>query len=60
MHRIRCEGDMQRGFSRAVTDMIIATLIRWLIWHKASGQYRVDGRTKASELPTLSASHGAP
>ena len=36
------------GFSRAVTAVIIATLIRSLFWHKESGQYRMDGRTKAS------------
>ena len=36
------------GFSRAVTAVIIATLIRSLFWHKESGQYRMDGRTKGS------------
>lgn len=35
------------GFSRAVTGVILATLIRSLFWHKGKG-FRVDGRTKGS------------
>ena len=38
------------GFSRGVTAVIIATLIRSLFWYKPDGEeqggYRVDGRTK--------------
>jgi len=36
------------GFSRAVTGVMLATLIRSLFWHKSTGTYRVDGRTKGS------------
>jgi hypothetical protein len=36
------------GFSRAVTGVMIALMIRSLFWHRDSGDYRVDGRTKGS------------
>lgn len=36
------------GFSRAVTGVMLATLIRSLFWHRSTGTYRVDGRTKGS------------
>lgn len=36
------------GFSRAVTGVMLAMLIRSLFWHRESGTYRVDGRTKGS------------
>ena len=36
------------GFSRAVTALIIAVLIRGLFWHKQSKDYRTDGRYKLS------------
>lgn len=36
------------GYGRAVTAVIIATLIRSLFWHKETGQFRIDGRTKGS------------
>lgn len=36
------------GFSRAVTGVMIALLIRSLFWHQEHGDYRTDGRTKAS------------
>ncbi|UYV12366.1 MAG: hypothetical protein NCW75_13840 [Phycisphaera sp.] len=36
------------GLSRGVTGVMLATLIRSLFWHKSSGTYRVDGRTKGS------------
>ncbi len=36
------------GFSRAVTAVMIAMLIRSLFWHREQGDYRVDGRTKLS------------
>jgi len=34
------------GFSRGVTAVVIATLIRSLFWHKEHEAYRTDGRTK--------------
>ncbi|MCC7389441.1 MAG: hypothetical protein IT431_11800 [Phycisphaerales bacterium] len=38
------------GFSRAVTGVVLAILIRSLYWHRegSGGVYRVDGRTKGS------------
>ena len=36
------------GFSRGVSGVMLAMLIRSLFWHKESASYRVDGRTKAS------------
>lgn len=36
------------GFSKAVTAVIIAMMIRSLFWHSGEGRYRVDGRTKGS------------
>lgn len=36
------------GFSRTVTAVMIALLIRSLFWRKAEGRYRTDGRTKLS------------
>lgn len=36
------------GFSRAVTALVLAVLIRGLFWHKQSGDYRTDGRYKLS------------
>lgn len=36
------------GFSRAVTGVMLATVIRSLFWHRSTGTYRVDGRTKGS------------
>jgi len=36
------------GFGRAVTAVMIATMIRSLYWHKKDNAYRVDGRTKGS------------
>ncbi len=34
------------GFTRGVTAVVIAMLIRSLFWHKETGEYRTDGRTK--------------
>jgi hypothetical protein len=36
------------GFSKAVTGVLIAMMIRSLHWHKREGDFRVDGRTKGS------------
>lgn len=36
------------GFSRAVTGVMLATMIRSLFWHRDTRTYRVDGRTKGS------------
>jgi hypothetical protein len=36
------------GFSRGVTGVMIALMIRSLFWHRESEDYRVDGRTKGS------------
>jgi len=39
------------GFSRAVTAVMLAALIRSVFWHKrpgGGGEYRIDGRTKLS------------
>ncbi len=36
------------GFSKGVTAMITAVLIRGLFWHRDSGDYRTDGRYKLS------------
>ena len=36
------------GFSKAVTAMITAVLIRGLFWHRNTGDYRTDGRYKLS------------
>lgn len=34
------------GYSKGVTAVVLATLIRSLFWHKDKDAYRVDGRTK--------------
>lgn len=34
------------GFTKGVTAVVIAALIRSLFWHKEKAAYRVDGRTK--------------
>lgn len=39
---------MAAGFSKGVTALISAILIRGLFWHKQSGDYRTDGRYKLS------------
>ncbi len=36
------------GFGRAVTGVMIALMIRSLFWHRESGDFRVDGRTKGA------------
>lgn len=36
------------GFSRAVTGVMIAILLRGVFWHKQRGDYRTDHRTKLS------------
>jgi hypothetical protein len=36
------------GFSRAVTGVMIALMVRSLFWHQESRDYRIDGRTKGS------------
>jgi hypothetical protein len=36
------------GFSRAVTGVMIALMIRSLFWHGEQDGYRIDGRTKGS------------
>ncbi len=36
------------GFSRAVTGVMIALLLRGVFWHKEQGDYRCDARTKLS------------
>lgn len=36
------------GFSRAVTGVCLAYMIRSIHWHKREGEFRVDGRTKGS------------
>ena len=37
---------MAAGFTRGMTAVVLATLIRSLFWHKAQGAFRTDGRTK--------------
>lgn len=37
---------MAAGFTRGMTAVAIATMIRSLFWHKSQNAYRVDGRTK--------------
>jgi len=39
---------LSAGFSKAVTAMITAVLIRGLFWHRSTGDYRTDGRYKLS------------
>ncbi len=36
------------GFSRSVTALVLALLIRGLFWHKQTNDYRTDGRYKLS------------
>lgn len=41
------------GFSRAVTGVMIALMIRSLFWHKEDEDYRIDGRTKGSWIANV-------
>jgi len=36
------------GFSKGVTALVVAVLIRGLFWHRETGAYRTDGRYKLS------------